>query len=422
MKADEMGACARLGGHVFAGVSSRVEGVHRAVAGRVFGATGAAGLSAQTIHDHIAGAVYGGLRFGGLTAGAIASEVVSRVLPSSASPAGTALGNQALAALNGFVGHRLVGDLAPLAIPMAVRAHGRDVDLTGLGVAAAFPGATSKLAVFVHGLAETENLWTAKPTDDGAGGYGSVLKAELGYTPLYIRYNTGRHVSENGRSLARLLGDLVSAWPVPPEEVLLVGHSMGGLVIRSACHYGAGEGQAWVPLVRHIVYLGTPHLGAPLAKAAGLAGWTLSRLPETAPFAPLFNGSSDGVKDLRFGYLVDDDWSGCDPDQCTRDHRHEVPLLEAANHYVISATITSDPNSPLGGVIGDLLVQPASAHGRRRRRQHVPFVIEHGRSLGGLTHFHLVNHPQVWDQIRGLLQPPNHTRGRGQHARTAMAQ
>ncbi|HUJ67528.1 MAG TPA: hypothetical protein VLX59_18425, partial [Acidimicrobiales bacterium] len=405
MNADEMGATIRLGGHIFAGAASKVEGVHRAVAGRAFGASGATSAPARTLHDHIAGAVYSGLRVGGLAAGAVAGEVFSRVLPPSESAGTTPLGNQALAVLNGLAGHRLEGDLAALTIPMAARVGGRDVNLTPLDVAVAFPDATSKLAVFVHGLAETENLWTPKVGAENEVGYGPLLNTELGYTPIYIRYNTGRHVSENGRSLGRLLGDLVRAWPVPADELVLLGHSMGGLVVRSACHYGADEEQAWVPLVRHIVYLGTPHLGAPLAKAAGLAGWTLSRLPETRPFASLVNGSSDGVKDLRFGYLLEEDWSGCDPDNCRRDHRHEVPLLESANHYVISATITSDPDSPLGAVVGDLLVKPASAHGRRRRRQHIPFLIEHGRSLGGLTHFRLVNHPEVWAQIRALLQP-----------------
>jgi pimeloyl-ACP methyl ester carboxylesterase len=409
MIAEEMRATVRLGGHVFAGITSRVEGVHRAVAGRAFGATGPTGYPARTVHDHVAGAVYKGLRIGGLTVGAVGGEVLGRVLRSSAPAGSTPLANQVLAALNGFAGHRLEGDLGALAIPMAVRVAGRDVELSPLEVAAAFPDTTSKLAVFVHGLAETEDLWRPKATDEAKVDYGSVLKTELGYTPLYLRYNTGRHVSENGRSLGCLLSDLVTAWPVPPDEVLLVGHSMGGLVIRSACHYGAGEAQPWVPLVRHIVYLGTPHLGAPLARAAALAGWTLCRLPETRPFAPLVNGSSDGVRDLRFGYLLDEDWSGCNPDHCRRDHRHEVPLLESANHYVVSATITSDPKSPFGAVVGDLLVQPASAHGRRRRRQHIPFPVEHGRSLGGLTHFHLVSQAAVWREIYPLLQPPSHS-------------
>ncbi len=283
MNAEELRATIRLGGHIFAGVSSKVEETHRAVAGRAFGANGTPSVPVRTLHDHIAGAVYNGLRVGGLTAGAVAGEVFSRVVPSSAAVSGTRLGNQALAALNGIAGHQLGGDLAALAIPMAVRAAGRDVNLTPLDVAAAFPDTASKLAVFVHGLAETENSWTPKAMDDNEVGYGPLLSTELGYTPIYIRYNTGCHVSENGRSLGRLLDDLVSAWPVPPDELLLVGHSMGGLVIRSACHYGAAEDQPWVPLVRHIVYLGTPHLGAPLAKAAALvrrSRWTQSERRE----------------------------------------------------------------------------------------------------------------------------------------------
>jgi PGAP1-like protein len=405
MIAEEVGATVRMGGHVFAGVASRVEGVHRAVAGRVFGATGLTSQPVGVIHDSIAGAVYSGLRVGGLAAGAVAGEVAGRLIPPSSPAGSTPLGNQAQAALNGFAGHHLQGDLSPLAIRMAVRNAGRDVPLAPVDLTGAFPDASPKLAVFVHGLAETENLWTPEAPDGSEGGYGPRLRSDLGYTAIYVRYNSGRHVSENGRSLGLLLSDLVAAWPVPPEELLLVGHSMGGLVIRSACHYGPGQAQPWVPLVRHIVYLGTPHLGAPLARAAGLVGWTMSRLPETKPFAPLLNGSSDGVKDLRFGYLLDEDWMGCDPDQCRRDHRGDVPLLESANHYVISVTITSDPNSPLGAVVGDLLVQPASAHGRRRRRQHIPFPMEFGRSLGGLTHFQLVNHPSVWAEIRALLQP-----------------
>jgi pimeloyl-ACP methyl ester carboxylesterase len=286
-----------------------------------------------------------------------------------------------------------------------VRLAGRDVHATPADLATAFTVPTAKLAVFVHGLAETENSWTATAPDGSEAGYGPSLRAELGYTPVYIRYNSGRHISDNGRLLSQLLTEVIAGWPVSPDEVLLVGHSMGGLVIRSACHYGTGDAQPWVRLVRHAVYLGTPHLGAPLARAAGLAGWALSRVPETRPFAPLLNGSSAGVKDLRFGYLLDEDWSGCEPDSCRRDHRGDVPLLDSANHLVISVTITSDPDSPVGAVVGDLLVQPASAHGRRRRRQYIPFPTDGRRRLGGLTHLHLLNHPSVWAEIRALLHP-----------------
>jgi hypothetical protein len=155
----------------------------------------------------------------------------------------------------------------------------------------------------------------------------------------------------------------------------------------------------------HEPMIGSPHLGAPLTRAAGLAGWALGLAPETRPFAALAAGPAS-VKDLRHGYVLDDDWTGCDQDCC--DHRSDAPLLAGANHYATSATVTADPSSPLGAVVGDLLVQPASAHGRRGPRQHIPFPVQTGRGLGGMHHFDLLNHPDVWEAMRGLLRQTAH--------------
>lgn len=153
-------------------------------------------------------------------------------------------------------------------------------------------------------------------------------------------------------------------------------------------------------------YLGSPHLGAPLARAAGLAGRALGATPETRPFVTLVNGASAGIKDLRYGYLLDDDWAGCDQDSCVRDHRHDVPLPAGVDHHVISATVTPDPGNPFGALVGDLLVRPGSAHGRRGRNQHISFPVNSGRGLGGMHHFDLLSHPAVWEALGGLLGAP----------------
>jgi hypothetical protein len=397
----ELRAASRLGGHAFAGAVSKVEQVHRAYAGRAFGRLRQAGAPARLIHDTVARGAYLAVRGAGAAAGVVGGEVASLV-GGSGQPAGHApRGNLALAALNAVAGDQLGPDVAPLAIRMAVRAGGRDVDLTPQQLAAAFPQATPRVAVFLHGLAETENSWHRQV--DQSVPYGHGLQAEYGYSPVYLRYNTGRHVSDNGQDLARLLDGLVTAWPERLDEFLLVGHSMGGLVIRSACHYGREESSAWAERVRHVFYLGSPHLGAPLARAAGFAGWALGHLAETRPLVTLVNGSSAGIKDLRHGYVLEGDWAGCDQDSCLRNHRGDTPLLGGANHYTISATITTDHGHPIGAVVGDLLVQPASAHARRGRRQHIPFPVESGRGIGGLHHFDLLNHPAVWTAMRGLL-------------------
>ena len=411
MTPTELQAVSRLGGQAFAGLVSRIERVHQTIGGRAFGVIGPVGAPVRLIHDSVARGVYRAVGSAGAAAGALGGEAASLAgtlglrgapgQPPAEGPAlmGSALSGTALAVLNAVTGDRLGPDLA---IRMAVRAGGGDVELTSERVPAVFGDATPRLAVFLHGLAETENAWNRSANRSEP--YGARLRAELGYTAVYVRYNTGRHVSDNGQDLVRLLDDLTAAWPVRVREILLVGHSMGGLVIRSACHYGSEAGVPWVKRVRHVFYLGSPHLGAPLARVAGLAGWALGQVPETRPFADLVAGSS-GIKDLRHGYVLDD-WAACDPDGCLHNHRRDVPLLPGASHYAISAAVSMNPGSPLGALVGDLLVQPGSAHGRRGARQHVPFPVGHAREFGGMHHFDLLNHPDVWEAMRGLLLRP----------------
>ena len=398
----ELRAVGRLGGQAFAGLVSRIEQVHQAIGGRAFGSIGPVSAPVRFIHDSIARGVYRAVGSAGPAAGVLGGQAASRFGATGQDAARGPASSVALATLNAFAGDRLGPDLASLAIRMAVRVDGSDLDLAPQQVRDAFGDATPKLAVFLHGLAETENSWLRQASRSEP--YGRRLQTEFGYTPVYIRYNTGRHVSDSGHDLARLLDELTAAWPHEIQEILLVGHSMGGLVIRSACHYGTEASAPWVAHVRHVFYLGSPHLGAPLARAAGLAGWALGRVAETRPFADLLTGSS-AIRDLRHGYVLDD-WAACDPDGCMHNHRRDVPLLPGASHYAIGAAVSADPESPLGAVVGDLLVQPASAHGRHGRRQHIPFPVGQTRGLGGLHHFDLLNHPDVWEAIRGLLRSP----------------
>jgi len=146
-------------------------------------------------------------------------------------------------------------------VPRAATEGLREAILAALDEADQEP--TGRVAVFVHGLGTTEWSWCLEAEayhGDPAATFGSLLSRELSITPLWARYNTGRHVSENGRALSDLLASLVAAYPTPIEEIILVGHSMGGLVVRSACHYGrehaprsSADGAAWVPLVRPVL-------------------------------------------------------------------------------------------------------------------------------------------------------------------------
>jgi hypothetical protein len=189
---------------------------------------------------------------------------------------------------------------------------------------------------------------------------------------------------------------------VPPEELVLIAHSMGGLVGRSACHYGLEAGHPWVPLVKHVFFLGSPHLGAPLEKAANVGAWILGLSDITRPFSRVLNARSSGIKDLRFGALVDEDWSGVDLDGLLAGRTGDVPFLDGASHYFIAATVTRDPRHPLGIVVGDLLVREPSASARSRLR-HTRFRLHDGRHFGPMPQFDLLNHPDVYAQIRRWL-------------------
>jgi pimeloyl-ACP methyl ester carboxylesterase len=249
--------------------------------------------------------------------------------------------------------------------------------------------------VFLHGLCETDDAWRLR--SERHVPYGFRLEAEFGYTPLYVRYNTGLHVSKNGRELARLLDAVAAAWPVSVDEIALIGHSMGGLVSRSACHYGAGS--RWGSKVRHVFTLGTPHRGAPLEQLTHRASVALSSRPETRSLASTLNARSVGIKDLHHGYLVDDDWVGRDPDAFVRNAAREIPFLETANHYFISATLSRDPDAAVGRIVGDLLVLRPSAWAHGGRGERLRFPVDRYHHLGGAHHFDLLNHPAIYEQI-----------------------
>jgi pimeloyl-ACP methyl ester carboxylesterase len=306
-----------------------------------------------------------------------------------------------LAALNGLVGDELERRGSDLQEPMSVRVRGQVVTPSPEAVALAFPGARPRLVVFVHGLMETEHAWSLGAERAG-GTYASRLADEIGCTPVHVRYNTGRHISENGRSLSDMLESLVDAWPVEVGEIALVGHSMGGLVARSACHCASAESARWVERVRHVVSLGTPHMGAPLAQAVHWASAGLAALPESRPFASFLRRRSAGIRDLRHGSLVDEDWRDCDPDALEAAALTEVPLLEGATHCFVAATITREGSHPLGRLVGDVLVLQPSASGRCRDRS-IPFEEEHGMHVGGAHHLALLNHPRVYERLREWL-------------------
>jgi pimeloyl-ACP methyl ester carboxylesterase len=393
----ELRTLVRVAGKEAGDGAGGIGAIHHAIATRAFAPLGPAAAPARALHDAISRGVYASLRGGAQLAGAgLARFVREGERPLSQTPRGAVL----LGVLNGLDGDALEREDSPLQQPMALRVRDAPVPPEPDALAAAYPGATGRLVVFVHGLMETEHAWSI-----AGEGYGARLRRELGVTPLFIRGNTGRHISHNGRSLAELLEAAVAAWPVEVERIALVGHSMGGLIARSACHQAALEEHAWVRHVRHVVSLGTPHMGAPLAQGIHYLAHALHLVPETRAFARFLRRRSAGIRDLRQGSLVDADWDGRDPDALRAEACQEVPLLESATHCFVSATLTREARHPIGRLLGDALVLAASASGRSRTRR-IPFEAEYGFHVGGAHHLALLDHPEVYERLRDWLRQP----------------
>lgn len=406
MRSDEADALGILAADGLGGATTRAQELHRAIAGRVFGRLGAAAGPIRVLHDTISDAVYTGVRTGGGAGTRLTGLAVAATRPDDAPPladhprAGLAVG-----ALNGILGDRLHERENPLALPMSVRSGGRDVPLTPESLNVTFPDAGPCVVVLLHGLCETDTSWalgTKQP--DGAPPlptYAERLEDDLGLTPVVLRYNTGRRISENGVLLDDLLDDLVSRWPTEVKELVLLGHSMGGLVIRSAAHRAHGSGREWRNKLTRVVMLGTPHLGAPLEQTVNQATRLMRRVPEALPVAQVLDVRSVGIRDLRFGAITDSDWDGHEPDHF-EDPCGDVPLLEGVRHCTVYATLASRHDGLAGRLLGDLLVYHSSATGAGRTRK-IAFTAEDTFHLGGLSHFALLNHPRVYAQVRDWL-------------------
>jgi pimeloyl-ACP methyl ester carboxylesterase len=289
-----------------------------------------------------------------------------------------------VAALNGVLGDHLERSGNPLATPMALRPR---------GVHAASP--TSHLLVLIHGLCMNDLQWTR-----GGHDHGQALGEALGCTPVYLRYNSGRHISTNGAELASLLEGLLKSWPVPVDTLIVVGHSMGGLVARSAAHQAAQAGMQWPAKLRKLVFLGTPHQGAPLERGGNWLHRGLGISPYAAPFTRLSGLRSEGITDLRHGNLLEADWAG--DRYGHRDRRTPVPLPAGVACYAVAATLGE---SGAGGEwLGDGLVPVASALGRHERPTrdlHVP--PSHQFIARGVHHLDLLCDTGVYRRMRRWL-------------------
>jgi PGAP1-like protein len=271
-----------------------------------------------------------------------------------------------LAALNGVMGDRLLESDNPLATPMTLRFNNEALNWEAMPAKTLL---TSKVLIVIHGLCMNDLQWTTQ-ADGKTVNHAEALATKLGYTPVYVRYNTGLHTSQNGQTLSNQLELLSALWPTPLTEISVLVHSMGGLVTRSAVHAAQQSDRHWVKKLKHIIFLGTPHHGAPLEKAGNWIDTLLGATPYSAPFKKLAELRSSGITDLRFGYVLDSDWQSqgqqdrfkpkTKQEQIDREH---LPLPEGIFCFTVAATLAAKRSLLADRLVGDGLVPLNSALG-----------------------------------------------------------
>jgi pimeloyl-ACP methyl ester carboxylesterase len=390
--ADDLRGVGRLAIDAVTGVTDLVEAMHRTISGiapplgkAVPGPTGG-----------IAGLVYRSVRGATRLVGQGIDAALTAASPLLREAQPMPLRDAAVAALNGVYGDHLERSGNPLAIPMTLRRDGVALKLETTTLRQLADLGPHPL-IALHGLCMNDRQWRRNGHDHAA-----ALATEFGYTPLYLHYNSGRHVADNGRDLAELIEQLLVSWPLPIESLTLLGHSMGGLLARSAMQHARERRLAWAGKVRAMVFLGTPHHGAPLERAGNWFDTLLSQSPYSAPFLRLGESRSAGIKDLRFGHITDAVPRG----RHRHDTREPVPLPAGVRCYAVAAT-RGRADRQVARLPSDGLVPIASALGTHHDPAHSLAIPGQQQWIAHeCSHFDLLSRADVYARLHEWLALP----------------
>lgn len=310
---------------------------------------------------------------------------------------------QGVSVLNGVVGDKLQN--TPFGIEMNFYDQNAPIILDKNNLSERFASQntipTPKICILIHGLTDNETTWAFPDKSD----YGSLLKEDMGYTPFYLRYNTGLHISDNGQALANILEQLFQNYPIDIEDICIIAHSMGGLITHSACHYGQEWGLTWTTRLKHIFLLATPHLGSFLEKFANITTNILEKVPNwhTRLVGKVLNLRSAGIKDLRFGYLTETDWKDQDADRLLRNNKTPPQILSGVSYYVISGRMTEKEKHWVSQLLGDILVRNSSATARSKNVGEFNFPTENHYEFAKTYHHELAARTDVYEKIKGWI-------------------
>lgn len=384
-------------------VATVVEDIHQVIIANTHQAIGLGDRAPQKAQQAHVGGIYATIRGVARAAGFLAGAALERTTsPAATSVADTPTGAALVAGITCAFGDSMSKAGSALAMDMSVRVSGRDVPVQRAALRQAFPVARPRIVVFIHGLGGTEFGWGQQFS------YADHLRHDLDISPVQIRYNTGLRIFEGGADFDLLMKALVREWPVEIESIDIVAHSMGALVVRSACAIAAQREPQdapvrWLELLDNICYLAAPNHGSPVERLAAGAISTLGARAVSAPLARLANSRSAGIKDLRHGSISAADTAHGDADRREITDHEDLPLSPAAQHHFIAATVLPSHYGRLAHAVGDYLVQPTSALGNSASGAREPLTPDRVHSFTGRHHNDLLKDDDVYDVLLSAL-------------------
>ena len=340
----------------------------------------------------ISGVVYRNIRSVTELIGASIDKPLAAISESLATESSSASTQAVQAALNGVLGDHLVRTSNPLAIPMQLRKDGSILNETQLREL--LNRSNGRILVMVHGLCMNDLQWQSEGHDHGA-----KLASDLGMQTVYLHYNTGRHISENGKDFATILESLVNLCDCK-LDINILAHSMGGLVSRSALYHAEKSHYQCAQVVKKLVFLGTPHHGAALEKAGNWIDMILGANSYTAPFGRLVKVRSAGITDLRYGNVQDADWQDAERFEFRADRRLPLALPLNVRCFAIATSAKNNKACPLG----DGLVSIKSALGEHENPVYCLLIPDDQKWVGvNINHMQLLNDKSVYETIKTWL-------------------
>ncbi|MCX7554030.1 hypothetical protein OS175_09085 [Marinicella sp. S1101] len=288
-----------------------------------------------------------------------------------------------LSIMNGVIGDHLEQTDNPLAMDMSW--HHRGQQLTPQQAAECCNRTPGKVLFLIHGLCMNDLQWSRQGHN-----HGQALAAEHNITTIYLRYNSGLAVYQNGHQLAAMMAEFVQAL-TDDKSIDVLCHSMGGLVLRSAMHVASMAAEEWLNKINKVIFLGTPHQGAVLEKTGNLIDYLISINPYSAPFAKLGHTRSHGIKNLRHGTV-------------TKDHQI-IQLPKQIKCYAFAASnAQNDANILHKKWIGDGLVTVHSALGHHKNPEHeINFPQQHQLIFKNINHMNLLSDRGVFNCIDQII-------------------